>query len=290
MVVTRKASKYSVTPTADIAGVPVETATVTLEQLPLQITAAGTVEAYASAPVNSDVDGQLTELHFTEGQFVKKGQLLFTIDSRFSQDGLGHSRAAQSEAVDEQRLAETDLARDRAEATAAEAEARRYDDLYKDGVVSKEEDDRMRTIADDLEAVVKADQDARTSARQTVSAAGTGLDTSTMQGDKAIREFIGLAQATLAAIDREGQQAPLLLHALVQSGTPLLAILNGLTLVYEEQAKRHTLAQKKQLQENVLKINLLARQARLLAFDGQMDGSRPPGIGLGSRGPAIIHL
>ena len=195
LVVTRKANKYQVTQTADTAEVPVKTAIVTLEQLPLQITGAGTVEAYASAPVSSDVDGQLMELHFTAGQFVKKGEPLFTIDSRFPPDGFGHSRATQRGAADEGRLAEADLSKDLAEATAAEAEAKRYDGLYKDGVVSKEEDDRMRTIADDLEAVVKADQDARTSAQRTVSAAGMGLDTSTMQGDKAIRSPIdGLAR------------------------------------------------------------------------------------------------
>ena len=61
----------------------------------------------------------------------------------------------------------------------------------------------------------------------------------TLQGDRVIREFMSLAEAALAAIVDEARGAPALLDELVRSATPLLSVLNGLTLVYEEQSKRH---------------------------------------------------
>jgi hypothetical protein len=58
----------------------------------------------------------------------------------------------------------------------------------------------------------------------------------TLQGDRAVRSFISLAGRTLDAIAGDGVEAPVLLDQLVGSATPLLSVLNGLTLVYEEQA------------------------------------------------------
>jgi multidrug efflux system membrane fusion protein len=167
-----------VMPTQDVAEAPVKTAIVTLQRQPLQITAVGTAEAYSSASVKSDVDGQLKELRFTEGQFVKKGNALFEIDSLVSGADLKQSSEDQSEALARQQLAETALIKDRAQAMAAEVEAERFDGLFKDGVVSKEEDDRMRTIADKLEAVVRVDQDAITSEQESIGAMEPGIPSS----------------------------------------------------------------------------------------------------------------
>jgi multidrug efflux pump subunit AcrA (membrane-fusion protein) len=62
--------------------VPVLIATATQKTMPLQIRAVGNVEAYSTVAVKSQVTGVLTQAHFKEGQDVKKGQLLFTIDPR----------------------------------------------------------------------------------------------------------------------------------------------------------------------------------------------------------------
>ncbi len=96
----------------------------------------------------------------------------------------------------------------------------------------------------------------------------------TLQGDTIIRDFIGLAEATLAAISGNAVGAPGLLDQLVRSATPLLSTLNGLTLVYEEQSKRHALAQKRQLQDMMGEIKTIARQARLVAFNAQIVAAR----------------
>ena len=62
--------------------VPVLVATAAQKTMPLQVRAVGNVEAYSTVSVKSQVTGVLTEAHFKEGQNVKKGQLLFTIDPR----------------------------------------------------------------------------------------------------------------------------------------------------------------------------------------------------------------
>jgi hypothetical protein len=95
-----------------------------------------------------------------------------------------------------------------------------------------------------------------------------------LQGDRHIRDFIGLAEQTLAAIVAEDKRAPVLLDELVKSATPLLTVLNGLTLVYEEQAKRHAQLQRRQLQEMMGDIKTIAKQARMVAFNAQIVAAR----------------
>jgi hypothetical protein len=96
----------------------------------------------------------------------------------------------------------------------------------------------------------------------------------TLQGDRIIRDFIGLAESTLDGIVTNARGTPGLLDELVSSATPLLSVLNGLTLVYEEQSKRHAIAQKRQLQEMMGDIKTIARQARMVAFNAQIVAAR----------------
>ena len=96
----------------------------------------------------------------------------------------------------------------------------------------------------------------------------------TLQGDRVIREFITLAEAALAAIVDDARGAPALLDELVHSATPLLSVLNGLTLVYEEQSKRHAQAQARQLHEMMGDIKTMSRHARKVAFNAQVVAAR----------------
>lgn len=96
----------------------------------------------------------------------------------------------------------------------------------------------------------------------------------TLQGDRIIGEFIDLAGNTLAAIEGDARGAPVLLDELVRSATPLLSVLNGLTLVYEEQAMRHAQAQKRQLHGMLGEIATVARQARKVALHAQIAAAR----------------
>lgn len=95
-----------------------------------------------------------------------------------------------------------------------------------------------------------------------------------LQGDLLIKEFLALATSTLAAIEAREDQAATLLDKLVASSTPLLVVLNTLTLVYEEQSKRHALTSKRQLLGMVTDIQAIARQARMAAFEAQVVAAR----------------
>ena len=95
-----------------------------------------------------------------------------------------------------------------------------------------------------------------------------------LQGDRVIRDFIDLGDRTLVAITDDQRGAPVLLDELVRSATPLLSVLNGLTLVYEEQSTRHAQAQRRRMQDMMGDIKTIARQARMVAFNAQIVAAR----------------
>src|SRR5262245_11971309 len=64
------------------AAAPVAVAAAVQQSMPVRLQAIGNVEAYTSVAVKSRVDGQIVDVHFREGQEVKKGEVLFTIDPR----------------------------------------------------------------------------------------------------------------------------------------------------------------------------------------------------------------
>ena len=94
------------------------------------------------------------------------------------------------------------------------------------------------------------------------------------RGDQHIRDFMALANAAIEAIAGNAKGAPGLLDELVQKATPLLSVLNGLTLVYEEQSKRHAMQQKRHIQEVMGDIKTIAKQARMVAMNAQIVAAR----------------
>lgn len=126
------------------ANVPVVVALVEQKDVPVQVTAIGSVEPYNTVGIKTMISGEITSVRFKEGQDVNKGQLLFTIDRRPMDADL--------------RRVEATLARDQATAANDRAQAARYAALFKSGVVSREQADQMMTVADASEALVKADK------------------------------------------------------------------------------------------------------------------------------------
>ena len=88
--------------------VPVTTASVVQKDVPIQVRAIGSVEAFSNVTVKTQVTGELTGVFFKEGDDVKKGQLLFTLDKRALEATL--------------RQAEGTLARDQAQAANAKTQ------------------------------------------------------------------------------------------------------------------------------------------------------------------------
>jgi hypothetical protein len=105
----------------------------------------------------------------------------------------------------------------------------------------------------------------------------------TLQGDRTVRDFLGLAAQALDAIAGNGTGAPALLDQLIRSATPLLSVLNGLTLMLEEQARRHAQARRLRLQHLLDQLRAASLQAGKLAFHAQVVAARAhPGGGDGT--------
>ncbi|HEY8133302.1 MAG TPA: efflux RND transporter periplasmic adaptor subunit [Thermoanaerobaculia bacterium] len=131
--------------------VPVTVARVEQKAMPMQIRAIGTVQPISTVAVRALVGGQLTRVYFREGDDVRRGQALFTIDPR-------PYAAAVAQA-------EANLARDEANYRNAQSEAARYAELVKKDYVTKEDYEKITSGAEAAKAVVAADRAAVENAR-----------------------------------------------------------------------------------------------------------------------------
>ena len=129
--------------TAPNFAVPVTVAKAVQKTVPIEVTLIGAGEAYSTVSIKAQVNAVLEEVHFKQGDFVKKGDLLFTLDARPFQAALEQSQAT--------------LARDKAQASLDEVQAERYAKLYTQGVAPKEQYDQAKAAAEAQEAAVRAD-------------------------------------------------------------------------------------------------------------------------------------
>ena len=104
-----------------------------LMDVPLTVSAIGHVEALNVIKLRSQVTGYLQKIHVKDGEYVKRGQRLVTIDPAPFEASV--------------RQAEANLARDRAAAEQAERDYSRYADLIKKAVISQNDYEQFRTNA-----------------------------------------------------------------------------------------------------------------------------------------------
>lgn len=113
--------------------VPVVIVEAVRKDMPIIVRAIGRVTSPATVAVKPQVTGTIAAVHFTDGQAVKKGDALFTIDQRPFEVALEQARASQTEA--------------QAKADNARAQAQRYSTLGKAGTVSKEQAEDFNVTA-----------------------------------------------------------------------------------------------------------------------------------------------
>src|SRR6266850_2052916 len=154
----------------DGAAAPVVTAKVAEKDVPVDIAAIGNVEAYTMISVRAQVTGQLMEIHFQEGDSVKQGQLLFTLDRRPFEAALAQAEANLTRDKALMAQAEAQLSRDAANAEYQQLTAERQAQLNARGIVAKDQVDQSRAQADATSAIVKADRAAVESAKAQLAA------------------------------------------------------------------------------------------------------------------------
>lgn len=186
------------------APVPVGVAVAQQKAVPLQVTAVGNVQAYTTVGVKSQVAGQIQSVHFKEGDEVKRGDLLFTIDPRPLEAAVRQAEANVAKDRAQLRQAEANVAKDRAQLRQAEAargqrqseivqaqanldrdiaqldnakvQEQRYRELVRKELVAREQYDQIRTAMTALEATVQADRAAVQNARAATQAAEAMVD------------------------------------------------------------------------------------------------------------------
>jgi len=123
---------------------PVVVATSEERDVPIQVSAIGNVEAFQMVQIRSQVNGQVDQILFKEGEDVRRGQLLVRLDRRPFQADLEKALSQQKH--------------DEAQAENSRLQADRYSALEKQGVVSHEQADQVRTQAKADASAVEADK------------------------------------------------------------------------------------------------------------------------------------
>ena len=122
--------------------VPVQVAVALQQDMPRRVESIGTVQAQRTVSVKSQVDGIIAQIHFKEGEEVKNGDLLITLDRRPFENAVLQARAA--------------LANSHAQDTQAVADAERYSHLDQQSAISKEAYAQYLTRAQSTKADLQA--------------------------------------------------------------------------------------------------------------------------------------
>src|SRR5262245_47346628 len=138
-----------------LSAVPVVVAKVSQKVMPVEVSSVGNVEAISTVAVKAQIAGELLEVHFKEGDFVHKGQLLFTLDSRSPTGQVGRGQANIEKDEAQLKQAEANLARDIAQLEYAQAEAKRYETLLQRGLIPANSSEQARSQASAMEESVR---------------------------------------------------------------------------------------------------------------------------------------
>ena len=128
----------------DSSAVPVVVSKVERSSFPVELRAIGTGQAFKTVSVESQVAGIVKEVHYRQGQLIHQGDLLVTLDKSPLLASLAQAEAA--------------LARDKAQAQLSQAELRRFSELDKQGIISKQQYEQSLATSGAAKATVQADE------------------------------------------------------------------------------------------------------------------------------------
>ena len=118
--------------------IPVVIARAETREMPVTLGAVGTVEASSTVDIRAQVTGQLSAIHFREGQDVTAGMLMFALDERPFRAALQQAQAV--------------LARDTPQSANAQAQLKRYNDLFNRGLIPRDQFETQSANANALAA------------------------------------------------------------------------------------------------------------------------------------------
>jgi multidrug efflux system membrane fusion protein len=161
--------------------VPVTVATASHKNVPVEVQVIGNVEAYSTISVKAQVTGQLIAAHFKEGDFVKKGDLLYEIDPRPLEAVLNQAQANLTR--DEAALgqAQAILARDTAQNRFAESQAKRYEQLFEQKIIARDQMEQTRANADATAQAMQADRATIESVKANINASRATVENAKVQ-------------------------------------------------------------------------------------------------------------
>jgi multidrug efflux system membrane fusion protein len=160
---------------------PVTVATAVSQDVPTYLDAIGKTVAREVVSIQPEVSGRITKIHFTDGANVKKGDMLFTIDTRPFEASLQQAQANLSKSNALKKQAEANMTRDIAQANWGEVQVKRYKDLMDHGVAPREQYEQLRATADSLNATVEADRAAVRSADETIKVDQATIESAKVQ-------------------------------------------------------------------------------------------------------------
>jgi multidrug efflux system membrane fusion protein len=151
------------------------------QDVPTYLDAIGKTVAREVVSVQPQVAGRITKIHFTDGANVKKGEMLFTIDTRPFEAKLKQAQANLSKDEALKKQAEANLTREIAQAKWGETQVKRYGSLVASGVVAREQYEELRATLDTLNANVGAARAAVRSADEVMKVDSAAIESAKVE-------------------------------------------------------------------------------------------------------------
>lgn len=160
---------------------PVTVIAAVTQDVPTYLDAIGKTVAREVVSIQPQVSGRIVKIHFTDGTNVKKGDMLFTIDTRPFEVLVQQAQANLSKDQALKKQAEANLARDVAQAKWGLTQVERYRTLVEDGIVSREQYEQLRANYESLKATAEAASAAVHSADEAIKVDAAAIESAKVQ-------------------------------------------------------------------------------------------------------------